>query len=599
MTMSAADVVIRAVDVTKVYRLYVKPSYRFRDMFGLLGNRPGAYTEHAALNGVNLEIRRGEKVAIIGRNGAGKSTFLKLVTSVIQPTSGRLEVNAHVHALLQIGTGFHPDFTGRENVYAYFAQLGITGRDADRRCVEVVEFAELEEYIDQPVKTYSTGMAVRLMFATSTAIAPDLLVLDEVLGVGDAYFSQKSFSRMQELCERHGTTLLLVTHDIYSAAKLCQRVVWIDRGKVVIDGDPTRVLKAYSESIRLQEESRLRLKRQAGLERKDDRRAVAAAPIYLMLEIQARGGRPQRSSVHFSRIALMNGGDQVAQLPLDDTAFDDPKGSHLVREDGCWGPVETCHDRRARPMVNYGSSFHKAVGVMAVPADAANALDHATLVMEYWSAEACDLVLTAYEEGRAIALGDLTTAPGSWTIHTTPFNRAGLAEPQVNVVVEAVGLQGAGDIVITRFTMLDASGAETHTVEHGAPVSFRTDFAIRRSDLRERAQVFIIITRNHTEPVCKFKTSELLFDHASQPAGVVDMRLPKMMLGAGTYSVAVEIAAEGYIEQGLTKFFSIDPSVYYCITHALEFTVLDSGWIGPGTIFEGEGTWAMRNMVAE
>jgi lipopolysaccharide transport system ATP-binding protein len=196
------DVAIRATDLKKVYRLYAKPAYRFLDMFGLLGPRAGAYAQHAALEGINLEIRRGENVAIIGRNGAGKSTCLKLITSVMQPTAGSLEVSGDVHALLQIGTGFHPDFTGRENVQAYFAQLGISGSEAARRCADAIAFAELEEYIDQPAKTYSTGMAMRLMFSASTAIDPDLLVLDEVLGVGDAYFAQKSYERMRELCDR-------------------------------------------------------------------------------------------------------------------------------------------------------------------------------------------------------------------------------------------------------------------------------------------------------------------------------------------------------------------------------------------------------------
>lgn len=156
--------VIRARDLRKVYRLYSSQHYKFLDMFGLLRKRAGAFTEHAALDGVTLDIRQGEKVAFIGRNGAGKSTLLKLVTRVIEPTSGALEVSGKVQALLQIGTGFHPDFTGRQNVYAYLAQLGVSGREADRQCKEIVEFAELEEYIDQPVKTYSTGMAVRLMF---------------------------------------------------------------------------------------------------------------------------------------------------------------------------------------------------------------------------------------------------------------------------------------------------------------------------------------------------------------------------------------------------------------------------------------------------
>src|SRR4051812_38841126 len=138
-----SDLVIEARNLKKVYRLYAGPGYRFLDMFGMLGNRPGAYTEHAALDGVNLEIRHGEKVAFIGRNGAGKSTLLKLFTKVIEPSSGSLSVSGKAHALLQIGTGFHPDFTGRENVYAYLAQLGVAGGEADRKYVEIVEFAEL------------------------------------------------------------------------------------------------------------------------------------------------------------------------------------------------------------------------------------------------------------------------------------------------------------------------------------------------------------------------------------------------------------------------------------------------------------------------
>src|SRR5262249_11692699 len=166
--------------------------HRLLDMLGMLRAK-GAFTEHRALSEINLEIRRGEKIAIIGRNGAGKSTLLKLISNVSEPTSGSLEVNGDARALLQVGSGFHPDFTGRENVYGYLAYLGITGKEADKRFREIVDFSELEQYIEQPLKTYSTGMAVRLMFSTSTAVAPDILVLDEVLSVGDAYFSHKSF----------------------------------------------------------------------------------------------------------------------------------------------------------------------------------------------------------------------------------------------------------------------------------------------------------------------------------------------------------------------------------------------------------------------
>ena len=307
------DVVIQAKNLTKVYRLYAGPGYRFLDMFGMLGKRAGAYTEHAALDGVDLEIRRGEKVAIIGRNGAGKSTLLKLLTSVIEPSSGTLTVKGKAHALLQIGSGFHPDFTGRENVYAYLAQLGVTGREADRKYAEIVEFAELEEYISQPVKTYSSGMAVRLMFSTSTAITPDLLVLDEVLGVGDAYFAHKSYGRIRDLCDREGTTLLLVTHDVYSAVSICERVIWVDRGRILMDGDGASVINAYEDSIRLQEEQRLRLK----AEHRSRELASPDRAVQVVVEVYAADGAPQPCPVYFSRLELIVNGVGAGVLPLD------------------------------------------------------------------------------------------------------------------------------------------------------------------------------------------------------------------------------------------------------------------------------------------
>jgi ABC-type polysaccharide/polyol phosphate transport system ATPase subunit len=564
-------------------------------MFGLLPDKPGLFTEHAALDGLNVQIKKGERVALIGRNGAGKSTFLKLVTGVVSPTSGELDVNARVHALLQVGTGFHPDFTGRENVYAYLAQLGITGSAAHVRCAEAVEFAEVEEYIDQPVKTYSTGMAVRLMFAASTAISPDLLVLDEVLGVGDAYFSQKSFGRIQELCDKEGTTLLLVTHDIYSAAKLCERVIWIDRGTVMIDGDPTRVMKAYGESIRLQEEHRLRLKTQAVLQRAQPPVEQNAQPRRLVLELRGHGGRPQPSPIYFSRLALIRGDVSVDEVALDNDEFSQEGASHLVREEGCWGTFAEHHGRRSRPMLNYGSPFHKVVAVFRVAAD--TPIDELSLAVDYMSELPCRLTVTAYLDDETRPLGVLNTSPESWQTHVVR-----LADAQVSTthaqVVEAAGVEGTGDIEITRFVMIDGDGNESHTAVHGEPVSFLTEYRIRRSDLRERSQVFIIVTRNHTERVCKFRTTALMFDSASQPCGAIEMRIPRMMLGAGTYSVAVEIAAENYLEQGPQKFFSIDERVYSCITHAYEFSVLDNGWIGPGTIFEGEGEWELKSIEA-
>ena len=595
---AVSDVAIQAAELTKVYRLYARPAYRFLDMFGLLKAKPGAFTEHTALAGINLEIRRGEKVAIIGRNGAGKSTFLKLVTNVIQPTSGSLRVVGDVHALLQIGTGFHPDFTGRENVRAYLAQLGLSGAEAARRCEDAIAFAELEEYIDQPVKVYSTGMAMRLMFAASTAITPDLLVLDEVLGVGDAYFAQKSYERMRELCDRNGSTLLLVTHDIYSATRMCERVIWLERGAVAMDGGAADVVKAYAESIRGQEEHRLRMKKQSQLAAATaDARRDGAGP--LLLEIQASSSRLQPCPVYFSGITLVRDGAVVAALPVAERAGDQPRGSHLVEEGSAWGEPVEWRGRAARPMLNYGSPFHKVAGVFALPPDVAPD-SNLTLRLDYWSDEPCDLRVRCYRGELVEDLGTLSTAGGEWQTYAAAYaptldaHRSDALIPS-----ESPFVQGSGAIVIDSFEMIGASGAGTHTVQHGEEVAFRIAYRIRKKGLRERAQVFIVVSRNNIERVCKFMTDGLCFDEARASEGAIEMRVPKMMLGAGQYSVAVQIAAQGYIEQGSTKFFSVDPDVYHCIMYALDFTVIDAGWIGQGTIFEGEGEWTMTTAAAK
>ena len=592
------DVAIRARALTKVYRLYAKPAYRFLDIFGMLGDRPGAFTEHAALSGIDLEIRRGEKVAIIGRNGAGKSTFLKLVTNVIQPTTGSLEVRGDVHALLQIGTGFHPDFTGRENVAAYLAQLGISGAEADRRCADAIEFAEVEDYIDQPVKTYSTGMAMRLMFSASTAITPDLLVLDEVLGVGDAYFAQKSYDRMRDMCDRNGSTLILVTHDIYSATRMCNRVVWFDRGVVAMDGNATTVVKAYEESIRAQEERRLRMKKQAQLEATLIDKARDTDPVHLLLEIQGRDGRPQPCPVYFERISLVSEDRVLADLPLDDSAFDASKAAHLVREGSSWGDASSWHGRSARPMLNYGSPFHKVVGVLSVPRSLLAAPTGLTFALDYWADQVCELQVRCHLSDRTDDLGRFSTTPGQWATHVAKYSPdGGRTSSQAPLVAQAAGIQGAGDIIITEFSMRNDAGNEVHTVRHGEPVSFRTGFRIAKVGLRERAQVFLVVSRHNTERICKFMTNQLTFDQSTMPEGFVDLRVAAMPLGKGQYSVAVEITREGYAEKGFARFFSVDPDVYHCITHALDFSVTDSGWIGDGTIFEGDGEWTMTAAV--
>jgi lipopolysaccharide transport system ATP-binding protein len=583
--------VISARDLRKVYRLYAKPHYRVLDVMGLLRPGGGRYTEHAALDGVSLDVRRGEKVALIGRNGAGKSTLLKILSRVIEPTAGTLSVEGQVHALLQIGTGFHPDFSGRENVYAYLAQLGVSGRQADDRYREIVEFAELEEYISQPLKTYSTGMSVRLMFSAATAISPDILVLDEVLGVGDAYFSHKSYERIRALADAHGTTLLLVTHDLYSAAKLCERIVWIDNGRVLMDGPGTLVIKAYEDSVRAQEERRLRRRKLAAL---DAARERDAASVDVLIELQVPPDRPLQAPVYFSRLALYAGDLLVDVLPLGHDAFAARGDSHLIRETSNWGEPEHRDGREARALLDYGTPYHKAGGVFVVGDGAVLTRAENAVEFEYLTQGPVALEARLFVHGKMVDLGPLPASSGGWQQHRAAW-RWDLAESATtDLRINPTGLHGTHAITLSEIRVLNESGHEVQHVEHGTRAEIVMPFEIRRPGLCERAQVLLAFQRDGVTDVCRYLTREMVFDGASAPTGVIRLRIPRMGLGPGTYALSVMLAEPGYYDQDQVLFYSINPGVYTCLSRTIEIVVYGGGMAAAGTGVVLEGDWSLE-----
>lgn len=202
------------------------------------------YQHFMALNNVSLKVNKGEIVGIIGHNGAGKSTLLKLISRVLTPTCGRVWVRGKVAPLLELGAGFHPELTGRENIYLNGSILGLTRRDIDKRIQGIIDFSELHEFIDAPIRTYSSGMMARLGFAVATDTDPDVLILDEIMGVGDEAFQRKSETRIRSFFEK-GITILLVSHNMDQVEKLCTRAVWLDHGKVEEEGIPEKVVERY------------------------------------------------------------------------------------------------------------------------------------------------------------------------------------------------------------------------------------------------------------------------------------------------------------------------------------------------------------------
>jgi lipopolysaccharide transport system ATP-binding protein len=202
----------------------------------------------SALNDVSLTIPRGRTVGLVGRNGSGKSTLLKLVTGIYRPTRGTVEVNGRISALLELGAGFHPDFSGRENITVNGIILGMTRREIRDRMEDIIAFSELGDFIDQPVRTYSSGMYARLAFSVATHVDPDLLIVDEILSVGDDHFSRKSTAKMQEF-RRAGKTILLVTHDLSSLETHCDEAAWLDGGVLKAYGDPAFVVSEYRKAV--------------------------------------------------------------------------------------------------------------------------------------------------------------------------------------------------------------------------------------------------------------------------------------------------------------------------------------------------------------
>ena len=236
---------ITVKDLKKVYKLYDKPSDRFKEAFGLTQKKA---KEHYALNGVSLEIFQGETVGIIGTNGSGKSTILKIITGVLSPTSGEVNVSGRISALLELGAGFNMEYNGIENVYLNGTMMGFSQKEIDAKLPEILKFADIGDYVYQPVKTYSSGMFVRLAFAVAINIEPEILIVDEALSVGDVFFQAKCYHKFEEF-KKMGKTIVFVSHDLSSISKYCDRVYLLNQGNLLGEGSPKEMIDAFKRVL--------------------------------------------------------------------------------------------------------------------------------------------------------------------------------------------------------------------------------------------------------------------------------------------------------------------------------------------------------------
>ncbi|WP_405080478.1 ABC transporter ATP-binding protein [Paenibacillus chitinolyticus] len=241
------DLAVKITDVSKLYKLYDRPEDRLKQFFS--SNKNKFNKEFWALKNVDLTVNRGETIGLIGKNGSGKSTLLQIIVGTLQPSSGSVDVNGRISALLELGSGFNPDFTGRENIIMNSAILGLNAEEIKEKLPDIISFSGIEKFIDQPVKSYSSGMFVRLAFACAINVNPDILIIDEALAVGDIQFQLKCIEKMKEF-KKQGKTIIFVSHDLYSIKNFCDQAIWMMDGQIHMRGDVHSVSNSYENFMK-------------------------------------------------------------------------------------------------------------------------------------------------------------------------------------------------------------------------------------------------------------------------------------------------------------------------------------------------------------
>ena len=241
-----SEIAINISSVSKVYKLYDKPTLRLKEALSLSGRK--YHKDFPALHDVSFDVKKGDMLGIIGKNGAGKSTLLKIITGVLSPSGGNVEINGKISALLELGAGFNPEYTGIENIYLNGQMIGFTREEMDSKIEDIVKFADIGDFVYQPVKTYSSGMFARLAFAVAINVEPDILIVDEALSVGDVFFQAKCYKKLEDF-RNSGKTILLVTHDMGSVIKYCNRAVIINGGEKIAEGSPVDMVDLYKKIL--------------------------------------------------------------------------------------------------------------------------------------------------------------------------------------------------------------------------------------------------------------------------------------------------------------------------------------------------------------
>lgn len=554
--MTTSESLIELKNVSRKFKLRAKSRLHLLSLLGFdLGQASGQ--DFWAVRDVSLSLDRGMRLGIIGRNGAGKSTLLKLIAGILPPTEGTVRVRGRVETLMQLGAGFHPEFTGRDNVIGSLAYRGVTRREAGRMADEIIEFAELEEFQHNQLKTYSSGMAARLGFAAATAIVPEVLIIDEILGAGDAYFAAKSFDRMRQLTS-NGTTVLFVSHDMGSVELLCDEAIWMERGRVRDSGTTQRLSRAYAREIREREKQRLKA-RNAAISASNFRamRARHDRPLQFITRIVGQG-----QIVQGHGCALLADDEAVAEVRIGDAqdiATTEAAAVVLDRIASLWGPPKRSAGRLARAIpARQGAAglayFNLTMMEPGIEWQVAWTLSGGPARIEVFDG-------TAYRHVGDFAGGGPATETYRVprTVVASFLVSEGLRTPEadpeaaspalVSTGVAAKARAGetlnpdhqTGEIELTRVAFENDSGKVTHLYNSFDTMRIRIGYSARR-DVTDA----VFVACFYRDGICALQTlssgvDELPARLTAGETGEAVLEIPSLPLGRGLYLVSVAV----------------------------------------------------------
>lgn len=538
-----SEIAIKIEGVTKSFRRFRHPGWRALDAFGVSVPR-SRYDIFDALRGIDIEVRQGERTALIGRNGAGKSTLLRLISGQMQPDSGRVQVTGNIQALMELGTGFHPDFTGIENIHAALALQGLRGSSLRTQVEEIIDFTELEGFIERPVREYSAGMYARLAFAVATTIKPEILIVDEILGAGDAYFVGKSIQRMKALTE-NGATVLFVSHDMSSVQLLCERAIWIDRGMVRKEGPILQVSKAYMAAVREDEEIRTRartmsLTRQqaAGLDRQS-----RVTLFRLIGEVT-----PPRKPLSVSAIRFGSGDTEVGRIEPTRSA-DEGNGPMLDAAYMNWRGPETASGRLCWQFGDFGGLFGHAPWQITWPAAP---VENAWIELDVLASQTDPVAVEQFdpEANGYVRLGKIeASGTDQWEAVKVSCLEQPIAEGErVTHKLDLLELKsddryGSGEAHITAFGFLDADGERRHTLITGEEASAVIAFSAR-GELLDPVAVIAIYRPDGTCVMQVVSNRDGTSFGTVAGERLIRVNFAPLQLGPGDYIVSVALFKE-------------------------------------------------------